>query len=423
MRICILTGYFAPEITAETHLLLDLAQDFVKYNAEVIVITSFPSRGIDKSTKLKYRKIREEITTNNYRIKRVGFKWDEGNNFILRSLRYILLSNSIYRAAKKTGADVYLISSTPPFLGIVGALLARKTPTVYNLQDIFPASLLTTKKTKKGHLLFSLFRWFENYIYKKNSHIIAISNDFKEIVISKGIPIEKVSVVYNWVDSETIHPVKRSDNSLISRYNLDRNAFYITYCGNIGYTQNLEMVIDVAKRLEATIPEIKFILIGEGAWYKHIVNYVKTKKSNNISFIPFQPYENIASVFSLGDISLVCSKKNVGIGSIPSKTWSIMAASRAVLCSFDIQSELCSIITKAECGLCVESENGIEFENAIKFLYKNRDKTELFGINGRNFVIQNLSRKNCTQLYFDILSSLFKSHNKKSSNIFYEKVI
>jgi glycosyltransferase involved in cell wall biosynthesis len=411
MKIAILTGYYDPEITAETHLLLNLANDFVKFNAEVIVITSFPTRGIDEKTRRKYKSVYEETTSNKVKILRVGVKLKEGNNFILRTLRYILISYAIYRAAKKIKPSVYLVTSTPPFLGIVGGFLSKIAPTVYNLQDLFPDSLITTKKSKENTFIFKLFRKLERYTYKNNNHILTISEDFKKSVLSKGVPEEKISIVYNWIDTNTVNPVNRIDNKLFNKYSLDPNSFYVTYCGNIGHTQNLEMVIDVAKRLENTIPDIRFVFIGDGAWRNNIIEYIKKQNSGNVKLLPFQPYESISSVYSLGDVSLVCSKKSVGINSLPSKTWSIMSAASAVLCSFDENSELCSIVNRADCGICVPPEDDVELENAIKFLYNDRKRTEKYGINGRQYVIKNLSRDYGTQAYFKVLKRFASDSN------------
>ena len=263
--------------------------------------------------------------------------------------------------------------------------------------------MITTKKSKENTFIFKLFRKLERYTYKNNNHILTISEDFKKSVLSKGVPEEKISIVYNWIDTNTVNPVNRIDNKLFNKYSLDRSAFYVTYCGNIGHTQNLEMVIDVAKRLENTMPDIRFVFIGDGAWRKNIAEYIRKQNSENVLLLPFQPYESISCVYSLGDVSLVCSKKSVGINSLPSKTWSIMSAARAVLCSFDENSELCSIVNRAGCGICVPPESDVELENAIKFLYSNRKRTEEYGARGRQYVMDNLSRDYGTKAYYNVL--------------------
>ena len=78
--------------------------------------------------------------------------------------------------------------------------------------------------------------------------------------MAKGVPEEKIVVVYNWVDQNAVKNVARKDNKLFDKYHLDRNKFYITYSGNIGLTQNMDLLLDVARSFEDN-EEIQFVLI------------------------------------------------------------------------------------------------------------------------------------------------------------------
>ena len=82
---------------------------------------------------------------------------------------------------------------------------------------------------------------------------------------------------------------------------------------------------------------------------EELENIISNRDIKNVTLLPFQPYEEISHVFSLGDVGLVISKPGVGENSVPSKTWSIMSASRPVLASFD-ENELKKIIEKYHCG-------------------------------------------------------------------------
>jgi glycosyltransferase involved in cell wall biosynthesis len=197
----------------------------------------------------------------------------------------------------------------------------KKVPFIYNLQDIFPDSLAGTGLAKKGGLLWKIGRVIENFTYRNADKIIVISEDFKRNIMAKGVPEEKIVVVYNWVDEEAVKHVPREENKLFDAYGLDRSKFYITYSGNIGLTQNMDMLLEVAKELETTEPDIQFVLIGEGAYKKRVQEIIAEKNIGNVALLPFQPYEDISHVFSLGDAGLVISKPGVGENSVPSKTW------------------------------------------------------------------------------------------------------
>lgn len=408
MKIAMLLLFFEPEVTADVHLRSDLCRDLASYGFEVTVITGIPCKGIDEKTRIEYMDRSQEKLAPNLIVKRVGLRSREKSSLAFRGLRYLYQSYIFYLAAKREKAEGYFIASSPPFLGIAGAFLSRQAPTVYNLQDIFPDSLINTGKYSEANILVKLLRKLEQFIYRRNSHILTVSEDFKRILLGRGVPENKISVVYNWIDEAVVVPIERKDNLLIERYRIGADKFILTHCGNIGYSQNLEMIVDIASELEGSIPDIEFVFIGDGAWKTNVEEYIKDKGVGNVRLLPFQPYEDIAHVMSLGDISLVCSKNNVGTSSFPSKTWSIMSAGRPVVASFDLDSELCTIINKADAGRCSDAEDKEALKANILELYYDRQKSTCLGSNGRQFIENNLTRNSATKKYFTILSKVMQ---------------
>ena len=129
---------------------------------------------------------------------------------------------------------------------------------------------------------------------------------------------------------------------------------------------------------------------------------IKERDIKNITLLPFQPYEEISHVFSLGDVSLVISKPGVGENSVPSKTWSILSASRPVLANFD-ENELKDIVAANQCGIFTKAGDKAAFTEAILKLYNNRELCEEYGKNGRKFIMKNLTRAVGTQKYVDVI--------------------
>ena len=174
----------------------------------------------------------------------------EHKNPIQRAFRYFVQCAKYYfiGAFSDIGkkADLLLVSSTPPILGATIALIkkTRNIPFLYDLQDIFPDSLVGTGLAKKGGLLWKIGRVIEDFTYKHADKIIVISEDFKKNIMAKGVPEDKIVVVYNWVDQNAVVDVPREKNKLFDKYHLDRGKFYIEYSGNIGLTQNMDMLLD-----------------------------------------------------------------------------------------------------------------------------------------------------------------------------------
>ena len=412
MKILYLPAYFKPELAASGYLAANRSEAFVAAGFEMLVYTPVPTRGVSDEVRKIYEERKEEHLYDG-RMKVLRFPLiREGKNPMQRALRYIIAAFKQYWWASHTQeakqCDVMFVASTPPIQGAMAALVKKRThiPFIYNLQDIFPDSLVGTGMAKKGGLLWRIGRVIEDFTYRNADKIIVISEDFKRNIMTKGVPEEKIEVIYNWVDEQAVKEVKREDNILFDRYGLDRNKFYVTYCGNIGLTQNMDMLMDVAKELE-TEKDIHFVLIGNGAYKEELESIISKRDIKNVTLLPFQPYEEISHVFSLGNVGLVISKPGVGENSVPSKTWSIMSASRPVLASFD-ENELKEIIEKYHCGCFTAAGDKESFKKAILSLYGDKEQCRQLGMNGRKFVINNLTREIGTSKYVRVVQELVK---------------
>jgi glycosyltransferase involved in cell wall biosynthesis len=415
MKILFLPSYFYPEQAASSYLGDNLRSALINKGHQVEVHTPRPSRGINKELRGKYKAITyQESDEGLMKVHRFPMI-NENKSPILRAFRYFLCHFlHFYYGIKSKNIDLLFIASTPPTQGVLGVFFkkTKKIPLVYNLQDIFPDSLVATGLTRKGSLLWKIGRTIENFTYSNADKIIVISEGFKKNIMEKGVPESKIEVIYNWVDENEVIAVERNSNILFERYNLDKNKFYVTYNGNIGLTQNMDLLLDVAEMFRDN-PAIQFVIMGEGVYKKEVEHKLTTQKVENVTLLPFQPYKEISHVFSLGDVGLVISKENVGQNSVPSKTWSIMSAARPVLASFDENSELQEIIEKNKTGLFVKAGEKEALYKAILELYNNPQQRKEMGQNGRAFILKNLTREIGTSKYVEVIKSVVQEHQSK----------
>lgn len=409
-------SYYLPETAASLYITDNIVHACAENGVEVELYTPTPTRSVPDGAEWKRDEHHVDGKLHIHRFHLYG----EGKNPLLRALRYLLGELILLHYCLWTKYDVAFIDSTPPIQGLKMPLIKwfRRKPTVYNAQDIFPDSLVGTGLTRKGSLIWKIGRIVENITYKYADKIIVISDDFRKNLIAKGVPEEKIVVVYNWVDQNAVVDVPREQNKLIGKYGLDPNKFYVTYCGNIGLTQNMEMLLSVAEEFQSSrlqefngnqidCEDIHFVLVGEGAFKKEVERIIEEKNIRNITLLPFQPYEDISHVFSLGDVGIIISKPGVGANSVPSKTWSIMSASRPVLANFD-ENELKQIVKEYNCGIFTKAGEKEAFKQSILALYNDREKAVEMGKNGRQFVMDNLTREVGTQKYVDVIKGVAK---------------
>jgi|WetSurMetagenome_2_1015567.scaffolds.fasta_scaffold35279_3 glycosyltransferase involved in cell wall biosynthesis len=410
MKILFLPAYFYPESEPGSHLADNRNEAFARAGFEMVVIAPDPVRGISEEQRKEYRKKRKERLHGGALLVYRFPMFSEGKNLLIRALRYTLCSTvQFFKGWNAKNIDALFISSTPPIQGAMAALLkiVKRVPLVYCLQDIFPDSMVSAGLTKNGSLIWKAGRTMERFTYRHANKIIVISQDFKQNIMAKGVPEDKIEVIYNWVDEQAVTPINRADNKLFDKYGLHPSHFYIAYCGNIGHTQNLEMLLEVAKDMTA-FETIRFVLIGDGACKNKIQSLIAEQNIKNVTLLPFQPYKDISHVFSLGDAGLIISKPGVGMNSVPSKTWSIMSAQRAVIASFD-ENELKHIITGNRCGLFAKAGNKEALIGAVLTLFHNREECRCLGVNARNYILKNLNRDESTQRYVRIMQQITSS--------------
>lgn len=411
MKILFPNAYYEPEQVANSHLMNDLEKAISDAGIEFVVYAPMPTRGIDGDIRKKYSKIKYEERNETIKIHRFSM-YREGKNPMLRAIRYLLVELVQYiKCIKEKDADIVYTVSTPPTAGVLGALI-KKTLTkkykkdvkfVYNLQDIFPESLVHTGLCKKTSFLYKLGGKIADFSYKNADKIIVISQDFKRMLLERGVNEDKIELIYNWVDENAVVYVPAEKNPLFDKYNIDRNKFRVSYCGNIGLTQNMDMLLEVAEELKEN-ENINIILVGDGAYKSEVEKIVERKELDNVILVPFQPYEQISYVFSLGDVGLLISKAGIGSTCVPSKTWSYMSAERPILASFDTDSELNMILENNECGICVAPDSKDKLKEAI--LYMASADLSHYAQNGRKFVTENVSKEKCVGKYVKVFEDI-----------------
>ena len=424
MKVLLIKAYFHPEVMASSHFNENLYGAITGDGMEMLVYTPVPTRGITEEVRQEYKKRKRETMYNGMLTVHRFSLMKEGNNPILRAIRYTLQCIKQFNRAAFTkeakSCDVMFISSTPPILGATAALVKKinNIPMVYNLQDIFPDSLVGTGLAKKGGLLWKIGRVVENFTYRNADKIIVISQDFKRNIMAKGVPEEKIEVIYNWVDENAVQPVAKEENPLYEEFGLSREAFTVVYAGNLGNAQNIGILLDAAKRFNENEKQaVQFVIFGTGGLEEDIRRRITDEDLTNVRLLPLQPYERVSQVYSLGDACVVSCKEGLGGSAMPSKTWTIMSCGRPVIASFD-EGELKEIIegnvnsteneTVRPCGVFTHAGNVDEFLEAIKNLASNPIRCQEMGRNAREFILKNLTKEVGTRKSVEVIKQFEK---------------
>ena len=365
MHILFLTDNFPPEVNAPASRTYEHALRWIAEGCKVTIITCFPNYPDGKIFPGYRNKWYQYELMDGIEVIRVKTFMTANEGFFLRTLDYLsFMITAFFAGLLQKKPDVIVATSPQFFTAISGWLLAffRRLPFVFELRDIWPASIIAVGAMKKN-LSFIFLEKLELFLYRRSDAIIALTESFKLELTERGIESNKIHVVLNGVDLDFFQPAESKDLKLISDYSLQKK-FIVGYIGTLGMAHGLEVVIEAAKEL-TTDREVIFMLVGSGAAKNKLVEAVKRENLNNIFFIDTQPKKFIRSYFSLCDLSLIHLKNNKVFSKvIPSKIFESMGMGVPILMALP-EGEATKIVNDNNCGVVIPPEDGFQLAKTI----------------------------------------------------------
>ncbi|MCI8541123.1 MAG: glycosyltransferase family 4 protein, partial [Erysipelotrichaceae bacterium] len=320
-KILVVSQYYYPE----EFQINAICEGLVKLNYHVDVITGLPNYPEGHILKdYKRFKNRKEVHNGVFieRNSEVGRR----NSAIFLILNYIsfsLLSSLKYLFKKKQFDLVFIYQLSPVLSALPGIILGKRygKPVVLYCCDIWPESIKTLG-IGENNLIFKLGKVLSHYVYKNCNKIIVQSPSFINY-FKDEIGIDKSKVEYIPQFADTIY--------LKQDYYTDNMVKNIVFLGNIGYAQNLELLIDSLEYVKKD--NYKIHLVGSGSDLKRLENQVNEKGlAKKVIFYGRQPVEKMSDFYKIADICFLSLRIDNKTGlTIPSKLQGYMAAGKPVL--------------------------------------------------------------------------------------------
>lgn len=321
-------------------------------------------------------------------------------NIITRYINDSLTNFRMARKIRRSGAEVLFEDASYSSHFAVRAAKKAGMQVVTMLQDVWPDNAVQSGLLTEGSLLYRFFEFFQQYVYKHSDRLICISDDMKAFLVSKGVPAEKISVIYNWGYSDDVVSISWDENAFVKKYDLSSDLFYAIYAGNIGRMQNLELVVEAAALLQAK-KDIRFLIIGTGAREENIRQLVAEKDLTNVEFLPFQPSELATSVYSAAGVNLIPLVKGGTKTALPSKTGVVLSCGRPAIFTFGEGTTFSNMLIACGAGISVDPEDPKKLAAAIEKLAEERssDPEPAYGVFRKLF-----TRSTNMQKYCDIIT-------------------
>lgn len=368
MKILFLTENFPPETNAAATRVYERAVFWAREGHDVTVLTcapNFPHGRLFPGYRNAWRHVGE---MDGIRVVRVKTFIAPNRGVLLRALDFVsFFFTALFFGLREPRPDVIAATSPQFFAAVAGWLLGRfrRLPFVFELGDLWPASISAVGAMRENVLLRAMEK-LELHLYRQSATVVALTQAFKDNLVRRGIPAEKIAVVINGVDLSRYAPTPR-DPDLAEVWDL-QDSFTVGYVGTHGMAHGLTNVIDAAERL-VDLPDLRIVLVGAGAEREKVFMDARQRRLKNVVLIPPQPKDAMTRVWSLCDVALVhLSNSPVFAEVIPSKIFEAMGMGLPVLLASP-EGEASRIVEADGSGLWVPAEDPDALAAAIRKLH------------------------------------------------------
>lgn len=405
--LVVLVPHFSPDTAPTGEVITRIVDEFVAEGRAVHIVTALPwyrTHSIEDGW--TGRLVRREKTPWGSIIRVHPFPGKDKSNLLRRAFGFAafsvvagvctLFAGGIHRR------PAAIVSMSPPLtLGLTGWLAARLrfSKAVFNIQDVFPDAAVETGAITNKRII-SMARWLERVSYHRSDAVVVLSDDLRDNLFAKVAPKHrhKIHVIPNFVDAERIAPLSRMTAYRTELGITDETV--VMYAGNVGYSQSLNLMLAAAPHF----PDVIFVINGEGSARQDLER--SARDIPNLRFADYQPRERVAEVLASGDIHVVPLRTGLGAVSVPSKTYSILAAARPVVAAIDPGTEVTRILASSDAGISVLPDDDSAFIHALSMLLDNPNRCREMGENGRKWVETHVSPHAVAISYLSLIDSL-----------------
>ena len=390
--VVVLCPHFAPDTAPTGTVMTRIVDELVELGHRVHVVTALPwyrSHAIEPEWAGRF--VRRELTEWGTITRVHPFPGHDKSNLVRRALGFLAYSTLAGVQGLRAGgsfrrADAVIAMSPPLTLGLTGRIVAtvRRAPLIFNVQDVFPDAAIETGAISNRAVIV-VAHWLERLSYRVSAAVTVLSRDLADNVRAK-LPTadrDRVHEIPNFVDTDAITPGDRH-TGFRTELGVGEGPI-VLYGGNVGFSQSLQLLLDAAYAM----PDVWFLINGDGAARAELETAADGLQ--NVLFRGYIEPERLSELLATGDIHVVPLKTGLARVSVPSKTYSIMAAGRPVLAAIDPGTAVPRILEESGGGVAVPPDDPDAFVAALRRLLDEPDTARAMGRAGRRWAVAHAS--------------------------------
>jgi len=407
MRLTILNQFFYPDHSATSQLMTALATSLAQQG---VTVTALSSRGSYNggpafAAREVYRGVQiERVWATSFGKQHLWGRLSDYVTFYLGAFWKLLTM-----PLPKDEAAVVLALTTPPLIGLVALVVGRWRGMrfVTLQQDLYPDVAVALGALPAQGVLTRLLDWLTRVMLRRADRIIVLSECMLERVVAKlgETAIARIDVIHNWADGAEIVPLESEKTAFFAERALPDLAdkFVVLFSGNLGLVNEFTTVLEAACILRAR-RDIAFVFIGTGARTNEIGNFASQHGLENIVTLPYQPRAELSRTLGAGDALLITLGADLAGLSVPSKTYSYLAAGRPLLFVGDRRSSTARLIDEHDCGAALANGASAQLAETISAWAGNKSLVKAMGLRARALFEQQYDQPHAIKAYLRSLA-------------------
>lgn len=401
MKLIFVNRYFAPDLSATSQILSDLAFHLAAHH-DVHVVAGRQLYD-DAGAHLPPVERMNGVTVHRVPSSRFG-RGALGGRALDAASFHAAAGARLLRLAGRD--DVIIAKTDPPLLCVTAAAAARMRGArlVNWIQDLFPevAECLGVL-SRQGPAGASMRRARDGALCQAAANV-AIGRRMAHRLEAAGVCPDRIRVIANWSDEEAVRPLPAADNPLRREWGL-QGRFVVGYCGNLGRAHDFQTLLGAAHRLRGQT-DIVFLFIGGGHHAERLEAEFAAGRLGSLQVRPYQPRIRLAEVLSVPDIHWMSLRPELEGLVVPSKFHGIAAAGRPVVMIGDPDGEIGAVVAQSGCGLALPQGDDLALATAIAELKDNPDRRQAMGRRGRRLAQTRFSRAAALRQWHDLVANL-----------------
>jgi glycosyltransferase involved in cell wall biosynthesis len=391
-RLLVLNQYYWPGVEATAHLLTELCEALAATHGVTVLtgaVRGKPSRE----------------TRNGVTIHRVRSTTYERARLFRRGANYVTYAiGVIWRAMISRPPDLVVCMTDPPFAASIARLVAARfrVPLLIVMQDVFPEIAVKLGRLRNP-IVVRLLRMLIDPAVRSADRVVVIGETMKRRVEEKGVASERIRVIPNWGDVQSVVPMPHA-NEWARRHKLVRR-FVVMHSGNIGHAQNLDALVRSTTFLR-DLDDLAVVLIGSGARRAELVALTRLLEADKVEVFPYQTRKVLSESLSSADVHVVGLARGLAGYVVPSRVYGILAAGRPIIAATDADSETAQLVTEVGCGIVVPPGNPFLLAAAIRAAHDGEYELQEMGRRARAFAEAESDRSTAVQRYRAVIDEL-----------------